>query len=59
MDNLNWIDEMRQVTQIPNSILKSISTPELIDLIIEYPLLCDIKAYESIYGRISACKREF
>lgn len=59
MDNLNWIDEMRQVTQIPDSILKSISTPELIDLIMEYPLLCDIKACESIYGMISACKREF
>lgn len=57
--HLSCTDEMRQVTQIPDSILKSISTPELIDLIIEYPLLCDIKAYESIYEGYQHVKENF
>lgn len=37
--------EMRKVTQIPENVLEIISTEELVELVLEYPLLCDINAF--------------
>ncbi len=41
-------DQIRAATQIPDKILKTISTEELISLILEYPLLPYLHAYRTV-----------
>lgn len=50
----DWIaEEMREATQIPESLLKEMPTQELIIMIENYPLLCDLYAYNSSTAFIS------
>ncbi|MBO5237856.1 MAG: hypothetical protein J6B50_03670 [Lachnospiraceae bacterium] len=51
--------EMREVTQIPEALLDVISTEELINLIIKYPLLCDMKAYSTLEEGYYVVKERF
>ncbi len=58
-DALVSVEDMRSVTQIPNSILHKISTEELLELILDYSLLCDIHAYDSIEDGYYQIKNQF
>lgn len=51
--------EMRKVTQIPEELLDVISTEELINLVIKYPLLCDMKAYSTLEEGYYVVKSRF
>lgn len=53
------VEEMRSVTQIPETILASISTEELIQLILKYPLLCDIHAFDTLEDGYEHLKGQF
>lgn len=52
-------EEMRSVTQIPETILEYISTEELIQLILKYPLLCDIYAFDTLEDGYEHLKEQF
>lgn len=58
-DELGTVEQMRAATQIPDEILEVISTEDLISLILEYPLLCDLHAYGSLSEGYAAIKAEF
>lgn len=51
--------EMREVTQIPDEVLSSISTKELISLIIDYPLLSEINAFDTLEDGYAHLKENF
>lgn len=56
-NTLGTAEEMREATQIPEELLQMMSTKELIIMIENYPLLCDLYAYGSLqegYERIKA-----
>ena len=45
--------------QIPEDILNNISTQNLLDLIENYPLMCNLYAYDTIEEGYDVLKREF
>lgn len=53
------VEEMRKVTQIPEEILEKISTNELILLVLRYPLLCDIHAYDTLEDGYEHLREQF
>ncbi len=52
-------DQIQAATQIPDNILKTISTEELISLILEYPLLPHLHAYQTVEEGYQAIKPNF
>lgn len=58
-DALGTADEMREATQIPEELLKGMSTEELIVMIENYPLLCDLYAYASLQEGYEIVKEQF
>lgn len=58
-NKLGTAEEMREATQIPEALLKEVSTRELITMIENYPLLCDMYAYGSLQEGYEHVKRQF
>lgn len=58
-NELGTAEEMREATQIPESLLKEMSTQELIIMIENYPLLCDLYAYNSLQEGYEQVKKQF
>lgn len=52
-------EEMRRAIQIPEEVLESISTEELLLLILKYPLLCDIHAFDTLEDGYEHLKEQF
>lgn len=57
--NLESHDEMLDVCEIPDTILKDMSTDELINIVLDYPLLIDILAYDSWNDGLEALSQDF
>ena len=47
-------NEMIDACNVPESILDKMSTDEVIDLVMDYPLLCDIYAYDTLNQGLEA-----
>lgn len=58
-NSLGTAENMRKAAQIPDEILETISTDDLIQLVLEYPLLCDMKAFGSIQEGYEHVKEQF
>lgn len=58
-NTLGTAEEMREATQIPKGLLKMMSTEELIVMIENYPLLCDLYAYSSLQEGYERVKAQF
>jgi hypothetical protein len=52
-------EEIRELSQIPQEVLSDISTEELVTLILEYPFLCDINAFDSVEEGYANLKNQF
>jgi hypothetical protein len=52
-------DDMLGACQIPQSILKSMSTKGLVETVLEYPLFGDMRAYDSIQQGFEAVASQF
>jgi hypothetical protein len=52
-------DEMLEACQIPEDILKNMSTKGLVETVLEYPLLGDMMAYNSIQHGFEAVASQF
>ena len=58
-NELGTAEEMREATQIPEDLLKMMSTEELIVMVENYPLLCDLYAYSSLQEGYERLKVQF
>ena len=58
-NTLGTAEEMREATQIPEELLKVMSTAELIIMVENYPLLCDLYAYGSLQEGYERVKAQF
>lgn len=52
-------EQMLQACNLPKEILETASTEELLELVFNYPLLCDLYAYDSNEQGIEAVARQF
>ena len=51
--------EMIQACNVPDGILRKSSTDELLELVLSYPILCDIFAYNDNFEGVCALARQF
>jgi len=52
-------DEMLEACQIPEDILKNMSTKALVETVLEYPLYGDMRAYDSMQQGFEAVASQF
>ena len=63
-DNMEWKKyknhtQMIEVCTVPDDVVKNATTEELLDLVLNYPLLCDIFAYNSCEEGVAAVASQF
>ena len=58
-ESLDSHEEMLDTCNIPDEVLKKMSTEELLNLVLEYPLLIDITAYDSWNDGLEALAEDF
>lgn len=56
--NIKTHDEMLEKTMLPQELLKKSSTEDLVRLALEYPLLCDVFAYDTIENGLEALSQQ-
>ncbi len=52
-------DEMLAVCTIPKELLAEMSTDNLVELVLDYPLLCDLLAYNTLQQGLEAVKQQY
>ncbi len=56
---LNSNQEKVTACQIPSNVLKELTTPELLEICLKYPLINDIYAFNNIYDGLNKLKNDF